>query len=97
MKIKKKKVFTQIIQNFSPVFGQKNAWATVSVLKPSAQVTKEVAMPQFCILFYSNYTILATQRGGPWPNAPLPKYAPDWIDESGAIKGLLACGHPRKV
>ena len=28
------------------------------------------AMPQFCILFYANYTILATQRGGPWPNAP---------------------------
>ena len=28
-------------------------------------------MPQFCILFYANYTILATQRGGPWPNAPL--------------------------
>ena len=27
-------------------------------------------MPQFCILFYANYTILATQRGRPWPNAP---------------------------
>ena len=34
-------------------------------------------MPQFCTLFYANYTILATQRGGPWPNAPPPKYAPD--------------------
>ena len=32
-------------------------------------------MLQFCILFYANYTILATQRGGPWPNTP-PKYAP---------------------
>ena len=28
-------------------------------------------MPQFCKLFYANYTILATQRGGPWLNAPL--------------------------
>ena len=36
------------------------------------------SMPQFCILFYANYTILATQRGGPWPNAP-PKYAPDSV------------------
>ena len=32
-------------------------------------------MPQFCILFYANYTILATQRGAmaQWPP---PKYAP---------------------
>ena len=27
-------------------------------------------MPQFCILFYSNYTILATQRGGHGTMAP---------------------------
>ena len=27
-------------------------------------------MPQFCILFYANYTIRAAQRGGAWPNAP---------------------------
>ena len=27
-------------------------------------------MPQFCILFYANYTTLATQKGGPWPNGP---------------------------
>ena len=33
-------------------------------------------MQQFYILFYANYTILATQRGGPWPNGP-PKYAPE--------------------
>ena len=55
---------------FSPVFGPKlgagqiqRSSLTVSVLKPSAQVTKEGGMPQFCILFYANYTILATQRG----------------------------------
>ena len=27
-------------------------------------------MPQFCILFYTNYTILATQREGHGPMAP---------------------------
>ena len=32
-------------------------------------------MPRFCLLFYANYTILATQRGG---NGPPPKYAPDF-------------------
>ena len=34
-------------------------------------------MPQFSVLFYANYTILATQRGGMAPcpplNTPLPK------------------------
>ena len=57
----KKKVLTQIL--------------SVSVLKLSAQVTKGLAMPQFCILFYANYTILATQREGMAP-CPHPKYAP---------------------
>ena len=34
-------------------------------------------MPQFCILFYANYTTLATQKRGSWPNGPMapPKYA----------------------
>ena len=32
-------------------------------------------MPEFCILFYAKYTILATQRGGHGPMAP-PKHAP---------------------
>ena len=32
-------------------------------------------MPQFCMLFYANYTILATQRGG-HGTMPPPKYAP---------------------
>ena len=32
-------------------------------------------MPQFCILFYANYTTLATQKGGHGPMPP-PKYAP---------------------
>ena len=34
-------------------------------------------MLQICILFYANYTILATQRGGYGPMAPL-KNAPAW-------------------
>ena len=34
-------------------------------------------MPQFYILFYANYIILATQREGHGPMAP-PKYAPDY-------------------
>ena len=57
----KKKVFTQILP--------------FCVLKFSAQVTKGGAMPQFCILFYFNYIILATQRGGamaPWPTLNVP-------------------------
>ena len=42
------------------------------MLKLSAQVTKGGGgTPQFCLLFYANYTILATQRGGRWPNARL--------------------------
>ena len=57
----KKKVFTHIL--------------SFCVLIFSAQVTKGGgAMPQFCILFYANYTILATQREA-WHHAP-PKYAP---------------------
>ena len=32
-------------------------------------------MPQFRILFYANYTILATQRGGAMAKSPPPKYA----------------------
>ena len=32
-------------------------------------------MPQFCMLFYDYYTILATQKGGHGTMSP-PKYAP---------------------
>ena len=60
-------------QNY--VKAKKRSLPTVFVLKFSAHVTKGGAMPQFCILFYANYTILATQRGGHGPMAP-PKYAP---------------------
>ena len=34
-------------------------------------------MPQFCKLFYANYTILATQRGD-HGIMPSPKYVPAW-------------------
>ena len=33
-------------------------------------------MPRFCILLYANYTLLATQKGGPWPNSPPPLNTP---------------------
>ena len=54
---KKKKKVTQI--------------RSVSVLKLSAQVTKAGGHGAICILFYTNYTILANQRGEPWHHAPL--------------------------
>ena len=34
-------------------------------------------MTQFCALFLGIYALLAPQRGGPWHNAPPPKYSPD--------------------
>ena len=53
---------------FSSIFlgvGQKQRYSpTMCVLKASAQLTKGGGMPQFCILIYANYTILATIR--PW-------------------------------
>ena len=46
---------------------------SVFVLKLSAQVTKKGGMPQFYIIFYANFTILAVKRGGMAPplNTPL--------------------------
>ena len=55
--------------------GKQRSSPTVCVLKASAQVRKRGAIPQFCVLNYANYTILATQKGGPWHDGP-PKYAP---------------------
>ena len=68
------KVFPQ----FSPVFGQKKSLCPpflCSNLLPKSQRRGEWAMPQLCILFYANYTIPSTRRGGHGPKAP-PKYAP---------------------
>ena len=41
-------------------------------------------MPQFCILFFANYTILATQKGGAMAQCSPPKHAPGTI---GVAKG----------
>ena len=71
---------------FSPVFGLKLGKAhkqnkvfshilSVCVFKLCAKLTKGGAMLHFCIPFYANYTILATQRGGPWHYAPPSEYA----------------------
>ena len=43
----------------------------VFVLKLFAQVTKGGAMPQFYIILYANFAILATQRGGHGTMSPL--------------------------
>ena len=67
---------------FSPFFldaGEKQRSSpTICVLKPSARLTRGGGggIPQFRILIYANYTILATQKRGHDPMAP-PKYAPD--------------------
>ena len=67
---------------FSPVFGpklgegQKKVFAHRLCAQTLCPSYKGGAMPQFCVLFYVNYTILATQREDLGPMAP-PKYAPD--------------------
>ena len=54
------------------VKAKKRSSSTICVLKPSAKVTKGGgSMSQFCVLFYANSTILATQRGGHGPMPPL--------------------------
>ena len=55
---------------FSTVFGQKKVFAHRFCAQTFCPSYKGGAMLQFCILFYANYTILATQRGEPWHNAP---------------------------
>ena len=44
-------------------------------------------MPQFCILFYANYTILATQRGGHGPVPPLNTPLGTLTVEQGLLEG----------
>ena len=70
----KKKVFSQILSVF--------------VQKLSAQVTKWGAMPQFFILFYANYTILATQKEA-WHHAP-PKIRPSALLTTFEIIGYFS-------
>ena len=66
MKTKKKQQRSSL--KFGPIFlgaGQKpRSSPTICVLKASAQLTKEGAIPQFWILIYVDYTILETLRGG---------------------------------
>ena len=65
-----------------------------SKLLPNVQRGGGGGIPQFCILIYANYTILATQRG-PWPNG-LPKDAPDrgW-GGSGNVSGVWGRSYHR--
>ena len=64
----KKKVFTQIWSGFWPKKGLRPPFLCSNLL-PKLQ--RGGSMPKFCIVFYANYTILATQRGGHGPMAPL--------------------------
>ena len=45
---------------FSPVFGQKKVLVHRFWAETFCTSYEEGAMPQFCILFYANYTILET-------------------------------------
>ena len=72
----KKGLHSNLVRDYSA--GQEQTTSPIiCVLQASAQLTKGEAIQQFCILFYANYTILATQRGGmaQWPPPPT-KYAP---------------------
>ena len=69
----KKKKF---LLKFSPVFGQKVDLRPPLLCSDLLPKLQRGGMPKFCILFFANYTILATQRrGGPMPplNTPLVK------------------------
>ena len=77
VKTKKKKVL------LSSVFGPKLGESQKKSLRPPFLCSNPLPklqnggiMLQFCILFYSNYAILATQRGGGHGPMLLPKYAP---------------------
>ena len=62
---------------FSPVFGQKRSSPTVSVLKPSAQVTKGGTCHSFAYFSMLIILILAMQRGGGgMAQCPPPLYTP---------------------
>ena len=76
---KKQKKTKNVSLRLSAIFGSKlrddqkkvTQMLFVFVLKLSAQVTKGKVMPQFGILFYANYTTLATHRGAMVPCPPL--------------------------
>ena len=61
--------------NFVPFFSRNQV---TSSPKPDAQLAKGGGgggHASILLTFLCNFAILATQRGGPWPNGPL-KYAP---------------------
>ena len=51
------------------------------VIKASAQLTNGGPCRNFAYYYRSNYTILMTQRGGPWPNGP-PLNTPLHVEEA---------------
>ena len=64
--------------NLVRFLAQKKVFAHPFYAQTFCSSYKGGTMPQFCIPFYANYTILATQRERPWPNGP-PKYAPGFL------------------
>ena len=71
---------------------------TLCVIKASAQLAKGGGgggMPQFCMLFYADYTIMATQRGAmaqclpPPLNTPLPRSRVYRVQQNRTIDFLL--------
>ena len=71
-KDQKKRSSLKLSPIFCPKLGasqKQRSSPTLCVLKAFAQFMKDGGMPQFCILSYADYTILATQRGtmAQWP------------------------------
>ena len=80
---RKRGLHSNLVQFFAQVKWSKGknkqrSWPTLCVLKASAQLTKggnhaAILHTILCLLYftiYLQYTVLATQRGGPWPNGP---------------------------
>ena len=64
-------IFSSLYSNLVRFLGKKKVFAHRFGALTFCPSYKRGATPKLCILFYANYTILATQRGGrPWPNGP---------------------------
>ena len=86
---------------FGPIFypnssaGLKQTYKTYPLCNQSFRPTcKGGAMPQFCMLFYVKYTILATQKRGGMAQWPPAKYAPVYVkrfNRSHNVRLMISC------